>query len=170
MMPDQESTRRNFMVRTIIGIAVFIGAVLSVPFGGFGILPALRKKDIGWSDAGTVGDLKANEPQERRFLQIVKSGWQEEKQERSIWIVKRPDDTITAYAPNCPHLGCGYRWFASDQRFKCPCHGSVFDINGKVLAGPSPRPLDTLSVKREDGRIFVQYEIYQLGIAKKVIA
>jgi menaquinol-cytochrome c reductase iron-sulfur subunit len=170
LMADQELTRRKFMVRTIMGIVVFIGAVLAVPFGGFGILPALRKKEIDWSDAGTIKDMQADVPQERRFSQIVKSGWQEEKQERSIWIVKRPDNTVTAYSPNCPHLGCGYRWFDADQRFKCPCHGSVFDINGKVLAGPSPRPLDTLPVKLEDNRIFVRFEVYQLGTAKKLVA
>lgn len=169
-MTDQEVTRRNFMVRTIIGIMVFIGAALAVPFGGFGILPALRKKEPDWSDTGTIKDLKVNEPQERRFSQVVKSGWQEEKQERTIWIVKRPDNTVTAYSPNCPHLGCGYRWFDTDQRFKCPCHGSIFDIDGKVLAGPSPRPLDTLPVKMENNRVLVRYEVFQLGISRKLVA
>lgn len=169
-MSNQDPTRRNFMVRAIIGIFAFIGAVAAVPFFGFGILPALKQKDAGWSDAGTVDDLKVNEPQERRFSQIVKSGWQEEKQERSIWIVKRPDNTVIAYSPNCPHLGCGYRWSDADQRFKCPCHGSVFDINGKVLGGPSPRPLDTLAVKQENNRVLVRYEVFQLGIGKKVAA
>lgn len=169
-MVDQEVTRRNFMVRTIIWITAFIGAVLAVPFGGFGILPALRKKEPGWSDAGTVKDLKVNDPQERRFPLVVKSGWQEEKQERTIWIVKRPDTTVTAYSPNCPHLGCGYRWFNTDRTFKCPCHASVFDIDGKVLAGPAPRSLDTLPVKIEDNRIFVRFEVFQLGISKKLVA
>jgi menaquinol-cytochrome c reductase iron-sulfur subunit len=167
-MNDQDVTRRSFMVRTIIGIGVFIGAALAVPLGGFGILPALRKKEAGWSDAGTIKDLKVNGPQERRFFQMVKSGWQEEKQERSIWIVKKPDNTVTAYSPNCPHLGCGYRWFDADQRFKCPCHASVFDINGKVLSGPAPRGLDTLDTKVEDGRVMVKYEVFQLGTAKKL--
>jgi menaquinol-cytochrome c reductase iron-sulfur subunit len=169
LMSEQDVTRRSFMVRTIIGIFVFIGAVLAVPFGGFGILPVLKKKDIGWSDTGTVNDLKVNEPQERRFFQIVKSGWQEEKQERSIWIVRRQDNSVTAYSPNCPHLGCGYRWFDAEQRFKCPCHASVFDIDGRVLGGPSPRSLDTLDVKLENNRVLVKFEVFQLGIGKKVV-
>ena len=169
-MAEQGVTRRNFMVRTIIGVFVFIGATLTIPFGGFGILPGLKKKDTDWSDAGTIHDLEVNEPQERRFSQIVKSGWQEEKQERSIWIVKRPDRSITAYSPNCPHLGCGYRWSDAEQRFKCPCHGSVFDINGTVLGGPSPRSLDTLEVKQEQDRVLVKFVVFQLGISGKMIA
>jgi menaquinol-cytochrome c reductase iron-sulfur subunit len=169
-MNDQDVTRRNFMVRTIVGIGVFIAAALAVPFGGLGILPALRKRETDWSDAGTLSDLKVDEPQERRFFQSVKSGWQEEKQERSLWLVKRQDNTVAAYSPNCPHLGCGYRWSAADQRFKCPCHGSVFDINGKVLGGPSPRALDTLEVKLESGKVLVKFEVFQLGIGKKIVA
>jgi menaquinol-cytochrome c reductase iron-sulfur subunit len=166
-MGDQEVTRRSFMVRTIIGIFVFIGAALAIPLGGFGILPAFMKKKTGWSDAGTVNDLIVNEPQERRFLQLVKSGWQEDKQERSVWLVKRPDKSVVAYSPNCPHLGCGYRWFDAEKRFKCPCHASVFDIDGKLLSGPAPRSLDTLETKVEDGKVMVKYEVFQLGIAQK---
>jgi menaquinol-cytochrome c reductase iron-sulfur subunit len=170
LMAEQEVSRRKFMIRVIVGITVFIGAVLAVPFGGLGILPALRNKKSGWSDAGTLQDLIVNEPQERRFMQVVKSGWMEDKEERSIWIVRRQDNSVTAYSPNCPHLGCGYRWFSEDRQFKCPCHGSVFDINGKVLAGPTPRPLDTLETKVEDGRIMILYEVFQLGIAQKLVA
>jgi len=170
LMGDQEVTRRNFMVRAIIGIFVFIGAVLAIPLGGFGILPAFRKKATGWSDAGTVNDLMVNEPQERRFLQLVKSGWQEAKQERSVWLVKRLDKSVVAYSPNCPHLGCGYRWFVAEKRFKCPCHASVFDIEGKLLSGPAPRSLDTLETKVEDGRVMIKYEVFQLGTTQKQTA
>ncbi len=169
-MGKQDVTRRNFMIRTIVGIFVFIGAALAAALGGFGIIPAIKKRTPGWSDAGTVGDLPLDQPQERRFSEVVKSGWQSEKEERSVWIYKKPDGTVVAYSPNCPHLGCGYRWIAAHRRFECPCHGSVFDINGKVLAGPAPRPLDTLPTRLENGRLFVQYEVFQTGISKKVVA
>lgn len=169
-MDGQNVTRRNFMVRAIIAVFAFIAAALAIPFGGFGILPALRKRDAGWSNVGSVDDLKADEPQEWRFFQTVKSGWKEDKQERSIWIVKRSDGAIVAFSPNCPHLGCGYRWFAQDRQFKCPCHASVFDIDGRVLGGPAPRSLDTLDVKQEGGRVLVKYEVFQLGTGTKVAA
>jgi len=166
----EDISRRSFMVRAIVGIFVFIGAALAIPLGGFGILPALRKKDPGWSDAGTVSDLAVNEPQERRFFQLVKSGWLEEKQERSIWLVKKEDGRLVAFSPNCPHLGCGYRWSSVDKLFKCPCHGSVFDLDGRVSGGPSPRALDTLETRVEDGKVLVKFEVFQLGIGKKAIA
>ena len=163
-------SRRNFMTRAIIGIIAFIGAAVTVPLAGFGILPVLRKKAAEWSDAGSIRDLQVNEPQERRFFQSVKHGWQEEKVERAVWLVKREDGSVRSFSPSCPHLGCGYRWFSESRQFKCPCHASVFDISGKLLAGPAPRSLDTLETRVEDGKVFVRFEVFQVGTTGKVAA
>lgn len=169
-MSDQNVTRRSFMVKAIIGIGAFISAAVAVPLAGFGILPVLQKKDPGWSDAGTAADLELNEPQERRFFQTVKTGWQEERVERTVWLVRRSAERVTAFSPNCPHLGCGYRWFSQDRQFKCPCHASFFDIDGTVLAGPAPRALDSLETKIEGGKVLVKFEIFQVGTTKKAVA
>src|SRR5512137_2183174 len=96
-MSDQNVSRRSFMVRAIIGIGAFIGAAVAVPLAGFGILPVLRKKDPGWSDAGTSAELTPNDPQERRFFQTVRTGWQEERVERTVWLVKKPDGSVAAF-------------------------------------------------------------------------
>jgi menaquinol-cytochrome c reductase iron-sulfur subunit len=166
---DTNLNRRSFMVRTIYAIFGFIGAVMAVALGGFGVVPALKKRQAGWSEAGTTDDLAVDQPSERRFFETVKSGWQSEKVERSVWLVKRPNGSVEVFSASCPHLGCGYRWIAEHKRFECPCHGSIFDINGKVLAGPAPRRLDTLPTKMENGKLFVQYEVFQLGTSKKIV-
>ncbi len=167
-MSNNDVSRRSFMVRTIIVIFAFIGASLGAALGGFGIIPALKKRETGWSDAGTVAELTVGQPQERRFSELVKSGWQSEKQDRTIWIVKKTDNSVVAYSSSCTHLGCGYRWVEAQQRFACPCHGSFFDINGTVLAGPAPRSLDTLPARVENNRLLVRYEVFQLGSSAKV--
>ncbi|MDA8099662.1 MAG: ubiquinol-cytochrome c reductase iron-sulfur subunit [Nitrospiraceae bacterium] len=158
------------MTKTIVAVVGFIGAAVAIPLTGFGILPVLKRRAPAWSDAGGLSDLAADEPQERRFLETVKQGWEETKRERTVWLVKKQDGTVRAYSPSCPHLGCGYRWFPSEQKFKCPCHASVFDINGKVLAGPAPRPLDTLDVRVDGEKVYVKFEIFQVGTATKTVA
>ena len=47
---------------------------------------------------------------------------------------------MVAFNPACTHLGCAYHWDESPNNFVCPCHASVFSIDGKVLVGPAPRP------------------------------
>ncbi len=55
--------------------------------------------------------------------------------------------------PICTHLGCAYHWDDPSHTFICPCHTSVFSIDGKVLSGPAPRPLDRYMTKIDDGKL-----------------
>jgi cytochrome b6-f complex iron-sulfur subunit len=46
-----------------------------------------------------------------------------------------------ALSGRCTHLGCTLNYDPVSQRFRCPCHGSVFDLTGKWLSGPAKRDL-----------------------------
>lgn len=61
------------------------------------------------------------------------------KQER-VWVV-RDEHGVYALWSRCTHLGCTPNWFPAESRFRCPCHGSNFNISGDVVAGPAPKPL-----------------------------
>ena len=61
----------------------------------------------------------------------------------------RTDEEVVAFMPSCTHLGCGYHWDKSKDGFVCPCHDSLFAIDGSVVAGPAPRPLDRYQVRVE---------------------
>ena len=59
----------------------------------------------------------------------------------------------------CRHLGCTPNWSQDKQAFLCPCHGSIFSIEGNVLGGPSPRLLwrAALKIDPTDGQIIVDF-------------
>lgn len=67
-----------------------------------------------------------------------------------IWIVHtdqyKGKDLIYVLASVCTHLGCTPSWLEGEQKFKCPCHGSGFYINGMNFEGPAPRPLERVGV------------------------
>jgi Rieske Fe-S protein len=70
----------------------------------------------------------------------------------------RSADGIVAYSAICPHAGCDVsQWLAQAQRLECPCHFSQYDpkAGGKVVGGPTPRPLPALPLKSADGRLVV---------------
>jgi len=60
----------------------------------------------------------------------------------------------------CTHLGCTPRWLNTEQKFKCPCHGSGYYISGLNFEGPAPRPMDRFKILvGEDGQLVVDKSV-----------
>ncbi|HEY5648072.1 MAG TPA: Rieske 2Fe-2S domain-containing protein, partial [Nitrospiria bacterium] len=142
--------------------------VLAIPLVGYIVSPALTRRQKEWSEAGRVADLTVRQPGELSYTVTVHDGWLKSTEMKSVWAVKGEEGKVKVFSPLCTHLGCGYRWDGGERTFKCPCHNSVFDMDGNVLAGPAPRPLDPLPVKIEDGKIFVIYTEYKAGVQKRI--
>jgi Rieske Fe-S protein len=63
-----------------------------------------------------------------------------------------------AISTTCTHLGCRVYWEPENNRFFCPCHDGVFDVNGNVTSGPPPAPLRQYKVEVESGAVYVVME------------
>ena len=89
----------------------------------------------------------------------VDTKWQ---QKYRIWVDRTPDRLFVIYA-RCTHLGCTPDWKASENKFKCPCHGSGYDSEGVNFEGPAPRPMDRAHIEpAPDGQIVVDVSrLYQ---------
>lgn len=71
------------------------------------------------------------------------------------WIV-RNNEFIYCLNATCTHLGCTPNWLETEQKFKCPCHGSGFYVTGINFEGPAPRPLERFGIALEaDGQLIV---------------
>jgi cytochrome b6-f complex iron-sulfur subunit len=82
----------------------------------------------------------------------VDTKWQ---QKYRIWVDRTPDRIFVIFA-RCTHLGCTPDWKSSENKFKCPCHGSGYDNEGVNFEGPAPRPMDRAHVDiAPDGQIIV---------------
>jgi cytochrome b6-f complex iron-sulfur subunit len=82
----------------------------------------------------------------------VDTKWQ---QQYRIWVVRNSERLFVIYA-RCTHLGCTPDWKASENKFKCPCHGSGYDSEGVNFEGPAPRPMDRAEVKLDaEGQVVV---------------
>ncbi|MCA9623604.1 MAG: ubiquinol-cytochrome c reductase iron-sulfur subunit [Myxococcales bacterium] len=74
--------------------------------------------------------------------------------EQRIYVVHLAEGFVALNAA-CTHLGCMTRYEAADQRVSCPCHGSVFSLDGKVTDGPAPKPLERRMLELADGQLIV---------------
>jgi len=165
-----EVTRRGFLGRAIGGIAALIGLALAVPLAGYAILPAFKKKERPWSEVGPVDRLEVDAPKTFDVVISMQSGWMKSDSVRSVWAFRNKVGEVVTYSPICPHLGCAYQWDGEARQFRCPCHNSVFALNGQVISGPAPRPLDTLPEKVENGQLYVIFEEFKVGTPKKEVA
>lgn len=156
--------RRSFFAWLIMASAGLIGISLAVPLGGYVVSPALKRREKSWVDAGLVADLPVGEPAQRDVTMKLADGYREIAAVKGVWALRREANEVTVYSPICTHLGCGFRWDGEEKKFKCPCHGSMFDAEGKVVGGPAPRPLDRLPVRIENGRLMVQYQEFKSGV------
>ena len=123
--------------------------------------------DDRWIDAGSIEDLPIDQWRKEMLLFQRQDRWSSFERKELIYIYRSEQDIIV-FSAICPHAACLIR--KNDEGFGCPCHKSSFTSDGIVLSGPSPRSLDRLDTKVEDGRLYVKYEKFRSGTnVKKVI-
>jgi cytochrome b6-f complex iron-sulfur subunit len=73
-----------------------------------------------------------------------------------VWIINN-DGRIYSLIAICTHLGCPPAWLDTQNKFKCPCHGSGYYKSGINFEGPTPRPLERarISISPDDGQIVI---------------
>jgi menaquinol-cytochrome c reductase iron-sulfur subunit len=154
-LQPEGTTRRGFYVSAINGMMAIVSAALGIPALLYLFTPAKRKEPDVWAQAGDIASLAPNSPVEMVFRRIRVDGWRTIAEKGTAWVVKYDDNHIVAFGPNCTHLGCAYHWEDGQKDFLCPCHNSVFSIDGKVVSGPAPRPLDRFQTKLQGNRLLI---------------
>lgn len=167
---NKDINRRSFLAYATGAIIAFIGSLVSVPVIGSFISPALKKSpSSSWEKLGTSGKFVSGEPKIAGIALVKKDGWMEKRIPRLVWVIRKGENNFTVYNAQCTHLGCIVDWVPETNTFNSPCHGGVFaKEDGRVQAGPPPRPLDTLDYKTEEGELWVNYKDFRLGIPGKI--
>ncbi len=147
-------TRRSFLASFVVGAGAAVAAALAVPLAGYFVNPVLAKRagTTTLAIAGTA-DIPIGTPTFVTYQIDVREGWVTGPQTRGVWVLTTDGVHFTVYDEHCTHLGCLYAWNPGEKRFQCPCHGSQFDIEGNVIGGPAPRPLDRIPASVVGGRI-----------------
>ena len=154
-MTELTTSRRGVLTAAFYGILGSIGSSVGIPAVRYLFSPPRSTGESEWADAGDVSGLAAGAPRELTFRRLRRDAWKLFSETAGAWIVKSPAGQITAFSPMCTHLGCAYRWEGRRNEFVCPCHGSRFGVDGRVLEGPAPRDLDRYLVKIEGQRLWL---------------
>jgi menaquinol-cytochrome c reductase iron-sulfur subunit len=153
-------TRRRFMTGTAHAAGGIATAAFVLPAVGLAIGPVFEKEKAHWETIGPASDF-ADDTYVPRTLTLVPGIGDVGKS--TVYIRKfnpsidtEPRDQYNAYiaiSTRCMHLGCPVRYVEASARFICPCHGGVYDFQGKVSGGPPVRPLDRFYTRVRNGNL-----------------
>ena len=142
-LSQPEPTRRR-------AIEIFLGGGLLASFASF-IYPVLRYlvppavTDLGADEiiAAKLTELKTNSSKIFRFGS------------RPGLLIRNSDGTYRALSATCTHLGCTVQYRGDLRQVWCACHNGIYDLNGRNVSGPPPRPLDGFDVHVRGDEIVV---------------
>jgi Rieske Fe-S protein len=134
MCPREPISRRQFLWGALkAGVLAFCGAAL-YPILRYLTPPRGSEASVSSTVAGKVGELAANSAKIFRFGN------------RPGLLVNTPDGQLKAFSAVCTHLNCTVQYGAENSVIWCACHNGKFDLNGQVISGPPPRPLEAYQV------------------------
>jgi menaquinol-cytochrome c reductase iron-sulfur subunit len=143
-------TRRTVFA---LGVQAFGGVALTavaLPVVGFAVAPIFDRPEETWEGVGPADDY-VSDTYRQAVITIVEGVGDVGK--TTVYIRKGSADlgedpnTYIAVSTRCAHLGCPVNFVAAAGTFICPCHGGVYDFEGKVIGGPPVRPLDRFQTR-----------------------
>ncbi|AQK59453.1 cytochrome b6-f complex iron-sulfur subunit [Zea mays] len=151
-VPDME--KRKLMNLLLLGAISLPTVGMVVPYGAF-FVPAgsgnggggTYAKDKLGNDITVEEWLNTHGPNDRTLAQGLKGD--------PTYLVVEQDKTLATYGINavCTHLGCVVPWNGAENKFICPCHGSQYNNQGKVVRGPAPLSLALVHADVDDGKV-----------------
>jgi Rieske Fe-S protein len=143
-LPPQNTARRNFLNWFLGTTAGAFAISVLYPVSRYLIPPQVEE-----SSARTVTlsikpqDIKPNSGQIFRFGS------------QPAILIDTPAGELKAFSATCTHLGCIVQYRSDLSEIWCACHNGHFDLNGKNIAGPPPKPLEEYAVNARGDQIVV---------------
>jgi cytochrome b6-f complex iron-sulfur subunit len=139
-LTEEELTRRRTL--TVLGAGALAAAGLGTALVGFRFF----EPNVFYEEDARVGIGPPDDIAPGSVLVLPK---------KRLYVVRNKDGSFYALSSVCTHLGCMTRYVPEASQVACPCHGSRFSLEGKVTAGPAPRPLRRLKMTLERGTLVV---------------
>ncbi len=170
---DTGNHRRTFLSFFAKMLMTFIGLLVAIPAVRYFLAPLRRKSggDASFVDVGSLADIPVGEWRLLTLEMVHEDGWRKSRVRHAIWVRRQPGEgpsAVTVFSTICPHLGCPINWQTDQARFFCPCHGGIFDANGRHAGGPPPRSMDPLDFEVRANRLWVRWRDFKIGVAEQV--
>jgi len=152
----ESMTRRRAFTIAAQGIGGIAGAAIVLPAVGFAVAPIFHRGKERWEAVGPTGDFVEDTYRQVVFTEtegIGDAGKTTAYVRKSSTQLHEEAGKYVAVSNRCAHLGCPVRFVEAAGNFICPCHGGVYDFQGKRIGGPPVRPLDQFQTRVRNGQV-----------------
>jgi len=156
--------RENFTGLLLAGTGGLASLGLGIPIIGTILSPIVKAPRDVWRDVGAIDDFVVGSTVQVKLRYPGTVPWSGATAYSAAWLRRKSADQFITFSTYCTHLGCPVHWVNGAEIFLCPCHGSVFNADGTVAAGPAGRPLFTMRTRTRNGRVEVKTEPLPLPI------
>lgn len=159
MAGSHHISRRDFIKLATLTAGGAIGAAIGIPSIFYLVDPALEAggKDA-WVPLGPLENFEIGKPTLVTFVRTKVNGWEKTSNSYGVFVLRKSEEEVTVLSNRCTHLSCRVNWNEEKQTYICPCHDATFSLDGEVLGGPPPRPLDRYegeALKIEEGVVSI---------------
>lgn len=149
-------SRRDFIKAALAGIGGLIGALVGLPSVAYLLSPAWQAgaEEEAVIPLGALDSYPIGIPTRFDFTRTRVNGWERTAVSYGLYVVRKSESEVRVFSDICTHLGCRVTWHPDTQHYISPCHDGHFDLLGKNISGPPPRPLDEFVTKIENGNLF----------------
>lgn len=175
---DEEQTGRRKFIRVATIGASAACALFPIAAGVPALLDPLKKNSgegskTPWSKVASLASLPEDgSPAKFEVVQEkVVDAWTTYKDVPvGAVYLSRKNNEVVAFNLKCPHLGCAIDYRKQNNDYFCPCHNSSFALDGSITTenSPSPRPMDTMETKVEDGQVWIRFQHFRPNVAEKI--
>lgn len=149
-------SRRDFSKIVMTFLGSIMGAVIGLPIIGYIISPALKVQEVDdWVSLGALDGYPIGIPTLFSFTRSKINGWERTTSSFGVFVLRKSTSDLKVYSNVCTHLSCRVSWNEEESAYLCPCHDASFDIDGEIIYGPPPRPMDQYEFKIEEGNILI---------------
>ena len=150
--------RRQFVTIVVASVGTIMAAFIGLPAIGYLISPATKVQDKDeWIPLGPLENYPVGTPTLFTFTRTTVNGWEKTANSYGVYVMRYTQEQYKVFSNMCTHLSCRVNWKEDLSDYVCPCHDGHFDINGQVVSGPPPRPLDEYETKLEEGVLYIHY-------------
>ena len=140
----KSKSRRHFLDYLLgTGVFLWLGSVV-FPIFRYLIPPEQTGPDVQSIMAATVDELAPNSYKIFRFGP------------KPAILIRVSDGSFRALSARCTHLDCTVQFKEDTGQVWCACHNGIFDLEGRNVSGPPPRPLERFEVVITDDKVFVR--------------